>query len=639
MPTIDTRPTKLDIAARTGDARTLRLTFPADYLDDHASWAASFGGETVTPVIAGDVMTITVTAAITAELGNGRHLWTLTDSVVDQTRIAGRLLLGDDATESSDTTVDVTIADIVDVTIEVLGGGGGVTNLAYTASATQGVVTSDTGTDATVPAATGTNAGLMLPAEKTKLAAIEAGAQVNEVTQAELDAETAARAAADSSLDGRLDTIEAISIATDAELAAAVAAEASTRASADTALDARLDVIEALGPLATDAEVSAAIAALSGTYAPLVQRPNTIVLFGDSITARNTDSDATSIGWSTRGYFTWANAMLGQRFDVLANSGISGNWTADLLARIQTDVIAYAPGWCIVEAGINDCSNGIAAATIQTNLTAIYEALRLANIKVIATTITPNSGLTSGQEDVRSTVNQWLREYCRAHGILLCDFSAAVTDNTTPTWATGLAVDGLHPDHAGAARCGRRLFELLESMVPMFDALPSSPTASTNLLTNGFTTGSSGGVATGWSTSGTLTASKVARTDQSPGEWQQIATASATSAAFYRDYSSPVVGGVYELLCEFESDPFTSYTEMRLLVQARNGGGTVLLQAMNFFNPTFGSALPLENQIRSGVLRTYRLTVPANTATLRCMIQLIGQGTFRATRFALRRVS
>lgn len=59
-------------------------------------------------------------------------------------------------------------------------GGGGSTNLGYTAAAGNGVVTSDTGTDATIPAATNTNAGLMLPAEKTKLAGIEENADVTD---------------------------------------------------------------------------------------------------------------------------------------------------------------------------------------------------------------------------------------------------------------------------------------------------------------------------------------------------------------------------------------------------------------------------------------------------------------------------
>ena len=62
------------------------------------------------------------------------------------------------------------------------GGGGGGANLGYTASATNGIVTSDTGTDATIPLADGTNAGLMTPANFTKLAGIEAGADVTDAT-------------------------------------------------------------------------------------------------------------------------------------------------------------------------------------------------------------------------------------------------------------------------------------------------------------------------------------------------------------------------------------------------------------------------------------------------------------------------
>lgn len=61
--------------------------------------------------------------------------------------------------------------------------GGGATNLAYTPSATDGIVTSDTGTDATIPLGNGTNAGLSLndytTTQKSKLAGIAAGATVN----------------------------------------------------------------------------------------------------------------------------------------------------------------------------------------------------------------------------------------------------------------------------------------------------------------------------------------------------------------------------------------------------------------------------------------------------------------------------
>ena len=52
------------------------------------------------------------------------------------------------------------------------GGGGGATNLSATASPTGVTVASSTGDDAVLPLATGTNAGLMAPAQHTKLDAL-----------------------------------------------------------------------------------------------------------------------------------------------------------------------------------------------------------------------------------------------------------------------------------------------------------------------------------------------------------------------------------------------------------------------------------------------------------------------------------
>ena len=71
--------------------------------------------------------------------------------------------------------------------LDVIVGGA---NLSYTPSPTQGVVVSSTGDDAIIPAADGTNAGLMLPGQVTKLSHVT-------VTQAvDLDAVEAASHAA-----------------------------------------------------------------------------------------------------------------------------------------------------------------------------------------------------------------------------------------------------------------------------------------------------------------------------------------------------------------------------------------------------------------------------------------------------------
>ena len=64
----------------------------------------------------------------------------------------------------TESTITLTLAE---TTVQIGGGSGA--NLGYTASATNGIVTSDTGTDATLPLGTGTNAGLLAPAQFTKL--------------------------------------------------------------------------------------------------------------------------------------------------------------------------------------------------------------------------------------------------------------------------------------------------------------------------------------------------------------------------------------------------------------------------------------------------------------------------------------
>ena len=70
-------------------------------------------------------------------------------------------------------TIEITVnPNLTTVNInQVTGGGGsGITDLAYIATPTNGTVTSSTGTSATIPLADATNAGLLTPAEKTKIA-------------------------------------------------------------------------------------------------------------------------------------------------------------------------------------------------------------------------------------------------------------------------------------------------------------------------------------------------------------------------------------------------------------------------------------------------------------------------------------
>jgi hypothetical protein len=76
----------------------------------------------------------------------------------------------------------------------LLVGGSGSTNLAYTASPTNGIVTSDTGMDATLPLGDVTNAGLISPAQTAAItentAKVSASGSIN--THSDMDTETVA---------------------------------------------------------------------------------------------------------------------------------------------------------------------------------------------------------------------------------------------------------------------------------------------------------------------------------------------------------------------------------------------------------------------------------------------------------------
>jgi acyl-CoA thioesterase-1 len=81
-----------------------------------------------------------------------------------------------------------------------------------------------------------------------------------------------------------------------------------------------------------------------------------IVCFGDSLT----EGFGASIAQSYP-------ALLQQRVKVpVINAGVSGDTTADALARIQGDVLAHKPMMVIVEFGANDLLQGLYSGAIDT---------------------------------------------------------------------------------------------------------------------------------------------------------------------------------------------------------------------------------------------------------------------------------
>ena len=165
-----------------------------------------------------------------------------------------------------------------------------------------------------------------------------------------------------------------------------------------------------------------------------------IVFMGDSITDF----------WRLNEYFTGREYI---------NRGISGQVTDEILARMKADVIDLHPKAMLILAGTNDISRGVAVKTIENNLSMIGDLCQANNIRPVFASITPTSDYHKAEnprnEMTRTRpiptiveINNWLREYTRAHHYVYVDYYNALLD-TNGVLGADLSDDGLHPNAKG----------------------------------------------------------------------------------------------------------------------------------------------------------------------------------------------
>jgi lysophospholipase L1-like esterase len=281
----------------------------------------------------------------------------------------------------------------------------------------------------------------------------------------------------------------------------------------------------------------------------------TVALFGDSFSVRNSTTGTLSrdLDW---GYFSWTQALLGAPFQLVANAGVSGNRTDQMLARMS-DATAYSPDWCFVQGGINDITYGTTAAQIVTNLKSICSQMAAQGINVVLLTVAPNTQVAGNSTKVQQ-INQALREWINGgggKGIVFVDTYAAMVNPTATTGAlaTGMSDDSLHPSAKGAKAMGQAIANALQYLLPSRNFLPSSAgesydidNTSKQILANPLMaagggaptgTGASGSLPTGWSgsTGGSGASSAVfstpARADGFGNDAQVVVSGAAASSS------------------------------------------------------------------------------------------------------------
>ncbi len=184
-----------------------------------------------------------------------------------------------------------------------------------------------------------------------------------------------------------------------------------------------------------------------------------IVCIGDSITAAGRNlSDPADLG---NGYAKITNAklklLLPDAGVTLVNKGVDGTTIPDLLARVQTDVTDEQPEVVILEGGINDVRNAVAAeaefdaSAFKADYEALVKAIKATGAKLII--IEPFVlKVSADKARYRRYLNAELEiiediGYTYADAIVHLDEIFNGVCEGDPKEAKNWAEDGIHPTH------------------------------------------------------------------------------------------------------------------------------------------------------------------------------------------------
>ncbi|UOF76762.1 hypothetical protein [Caudoviricetes sp.] len=186
------------------------------------------------------------------------------------------------------------------------GGGGGATDLGYTASATQGEVTSSTGASATLPAADVTNAGLMLPGDYSKLFDIEINATADQ-TGAEIVSAIDTQLGSSAWQAGASNSFATIAVAGESDVIADSATDtltlvAGTNVTITTNATTDSITIAASGGAASNSFATIAVSGQSDVVAD--SATDTLTLIAGSGMAITTNADNDEITFTSSGGYT-----------------------------------------------------------------------------------------------------------------------------------------------------------------------------------------------------------------------------------------------------------------------------------------------------------------------------------------------
>ena len=165
-------------------------------------------------------------------------------------------------------------------------------------------------------------------------------------------------------------------------------------------------------------------------------------------------------------YWTWADFLLGGPFDIQANAGVGGNTTAEILARLDADVLSLRPNIVIALVGTNDVRYVQTPASMELaweNLQQIYARVLSSGALLVVCSVLPVSSADSGAATVlplQRALNARIAAYASATAnVVFADTYAAIVDSASADGRalTSMLLDSVHPNAVGAYLVGKAL--------------------------------------------------------------------------------------------------------------------------------------------------------------------------------------
>lgn len=169
------------------------------------------------------------------------------------------------------------------------------------------------------------------------------------------------------------------------------------------------------------------------------------------------------------------------RLKSIRASGVAANTTTQMLARVDTDVIAYSPKVCVFMGGINDFASGIATDTTRSNIMAIVAALRSAAIEPIMCSLLPSSDFPTTIVDH----NVWLKQYCEEENLWYVNLYDSVVDGNGAI-ASQYRQDARHLNVAGATVVAQALLNAIENTYSPWPFTTGDTATTSSMLANSF---------------------------------------------------------------------------------------------------------------------------------------------------------